>query len=113
MRRTDLRPKEKDERVSDIYLAVFRSGKFSIEVSAYGKNIPEPIKKIFAYSVSVEELKLSLSAVIGLSIILRNPENVLNLTKRLVSCVKGNVASADIDAAVLEYVDNGLEVLSN
>ena len=43
MRKTDLRPKEKDDCVEDIYLEVVHGGKFSIEVSVYGKNIPEPL----------------------------------------------------------------------
>lgn len=113
MRRTDLRPKEKDDCVEDIYLAVLHGGKFAIEVSAYGKNIPEPIKEIFTYSVSVEKLKLSISAVMGLSIILKSPENVLDFTKVLVPLVKGHVVSAGIAAAVLEYVEKKIEVLRN
>ena len=81
MRKTDLRPKEKDDHVKDIYLEVVHGGKFSIEVSVYGKNIPEPIKEVFTYSVSVEELKLSIRAVLWLSIILKSPKDVLDFTK--------------------------------
>ena len=113
MHRTDLRPKEKDDRVKDIYLEVLHGGKFSIEVSVYGKNIPEPIKETFAYSVSVEELKLSIRAVLGLSVILKNPKNVLDFTRGLVSCVKGHVSSADINTAVLESVEKELKALCN
>ena len=40
----DLRPKEKDTCAADMYLEVVHDGKFSIEVTVYGKNIPEPIK---------------------------------------------------------------------
>ena len=113
IRKTDLRPKEKDDCVLDIYLEVFHGGKFSIEVSVYGKNIPEPIKKVFTYSVSVEELKLSVRAVMGLDVILRDPETVLAFTKSLVSCVKRRVASADIDAVVLECVEKKVKALRN
>ena len=113
MRKTDLRPKEKDDHVEDIYLEVVHGGKFSIEVSVYGKNIPEPIKEIFAYSVSVEELKLSIRAVMGLGIILKSSENILDFTKGLVSCVKRHVASADINAAVLESVEKKVKALCN
>ncbi len=109
----DLRPKEKDTCAADMYLEVVHGGKFSIEVTVYGKNIPEPIKETFAYSVSVEELKLSISAVIGLSIILKSPENVLDFTKGLVSCVKGHMAIADINAAVLESVEKKVKALCN
>ena len=77
------------------------------------KFLPEPIKEIFTYSVSVEKLKLSISAVMGLSIILKSPENVLDFTKVLVSLVKGHVVSAGIAAAVLEYVEKKIEVLRN
>ena len=111
--KTDLRPKEKDDHVEDIYLEVVHGGKFSIEVSVYGKNIPEPIKEIFAYSVSVEELKLSIRAVMGLGIILKSSENVLDFTKGLVSCVKRHVANADINAAVLECVEKKVKALRN
>ena len=113
MRRTDLRPKEKEDCVKDIYLEVLHYGKFAIEVTVYGKNIAEPIKEIFAYSVSVEELKLSIRAVMGLGLILRNPENVLDFRNVLLSLVQGHVASTDIAAAVLEYVEKELEVLRN
>lgn len=113
MRKADLRPKEKDDRVSDIYLEVLHDGKFSIEVSVYGKNIPEPIKEAFTYSVSVEELKLSIRAVLGLGLILRSTEDVLNFTKRLVPFVKRHVASADINDAVLKCVDKKIEALRN
>ena len=113
MHRMDLRPKEKDDCVKDIYLEVLHGGKFSIEVSVYGKNIPEPIKETFVYSVSVEELKLSIRAVLGLSVILKNPKNVLDFTRGLVSCVKGHVSSADINTAVLESVEKELKALCN
>lgn len=113
MRRTDLRPKEKDDHVKDIYLEVVHGGKFSIEVSVYGKNIPEPIKEEFTYSVSVEELKLSIRAVLWLSIILKSPKDVLDFTKGLVSLVKRHVASADINAAVLEREEKELKALRN
>ena len=111
--KTDLRPKEKDDYVKDIYLEVSHGGKFAIEVTVFGKNIPDPIKEIFSYSVSVEELKLSIRAVTGLSVILKSPENVLDFTKGLISCIKGHVASADIDAAVLENVEKNLKTLYN
>ena len=113
MRKTDLRPKEKDDHVKDIYLEVVHGGKFSIEISVYGKNIPEPIKETFTYSVSVEELKLSVRAVMGLGIILRNPENILDFTKWLVSCIKKHVASTDVNAAVLECVEKKVKALCN
>ena len=113
MRKTDLRPKEKDDQVEDIYLEVVHDGKFFIEVSVYGKNIPDPITETFAYSVSVEELKLSIRAVMGLGVILKSHESILDFTKRLASCVKRHVASADINAAVLENVEKKLKTLYN
>ena len=113
MRKTDLRPKEKDDQVEDIYLEVVHDGKFFIEVSVYGKNIPDPITETFAYSVSVEDLKLSIRAVMGLGVILKSHENILDFTKRLASCVKRHVASADINAAVLECVEKKVKALCN
>ena len=95
------------------YLEVVHGGKFSVEVSVYGKNIPEPIKEIFTYSVSVEELRLSIRAVMGLTIVLRDTEIVLDFTKRLVSYVKRHVASADINDAVLKCVEKKVKSLHN
>lgn len=51
--------------------------------------------------------------MMGLSIILKSPENVLDFTKVLVPLVKGHVVSAGIAAAVLEYVEKKIEVLRN
>lgn len=113
MRKTALRPKEKEDHMEDIYLEVVHGGKFSIEVSVYGKNIPEPIQETFAYSVSVAELKLSIRAVMGLGIILKSSENILDFTKGLVSCVKRHVANADINDAVLECVEKKVKALRN
>ena len=49
--KTDLRPKEKDDCVEDIYLEVLHDGKFAVEVTVFGKNIPDPIKKnIYLFS---------------------------------------------------------------
>ena len=41
------------------------------------------------------------------------PKNVLDFTKRLVSCVKRHVARADINAAVLECVEKKVKALCN
>ena len=108
MHRTDLRPKEKDDRVKDIYLEVLHGGKFSIEVFVYGKNIPEPIKETFTYSVSVEALQLSVKNVIWLSIDVRKAEDVLLLIKWLVSQVKKHVSCADINAALLVLTERNM-----
>lgn len=109
----DLRPKEKDTCAADMYLEVVHGGKFSIEVTVYGKNIPEPIKKLFEYSVSVEELPLRVKSVIWLNMALRKPEDVLLCIKWLVSQIKKHVSSVDIDAAVFQCAEKKLQELDD
>lgn len=109
----DLRPKEKDTCAADMYLEVVHGGKFSIEVTVYGKNIPEPIKKLFEYSVSVEELPLRVKSVIWLNMALRKPEDVLLCIKWLVSQIKKQVSSVGIDAAVFQCAEKKLQELDD
>ena len=112
-RARDLRPKEKDDCAADMYLEVVHGGKFAIEVTVYGKNIPEPIKKLFEYSVSVEELPLRAKSVIWLNMALRKPEDVLLCIKCLVSQIKKHVSSMDIDAAVFQCAEMKLNELED
>ena len=112
MRKTDLRPKEKDDCVEDIYLKVLHDGKFAIEVTAFGKNIPEPIKEIFTYSVSVEELRLSAKNVLWLNLATRKAEDVLLCIKWLVYQIKNHVPCADINAELLKLSEERLQDLA-
>ena len=109
----DLRPKEKDDCAADMYLEVAHGGRFAIEVTVYGKNIPEPIKKLFEYSVSVEELSLRIKSVIWLNMALRKSEDVLLCIKWLVSQIKDHVPVADIDAAVFQCAEKKLQELED
>lgn len=109
----DLRPKEKDMCAADMYLEVVHGGKFTIEVTVYGKNIPEPIKKLFDYSVSVEELPLRVKSVIWLNMALRKPEDVLLCIKWLVLQIKNHVSSVDIDASVFQCAEKKLQELED
>ena len=109
----DLRPKEKDDCAADMYLEVVHGGKFAIEVTVYGKNIPEPIKKLFECSVSVEALPLRVKSVIWLNMALRKPEDVLLCIKCLVSQIKKHVSSMDIDAAVFQCAEMKLNELED
>ncbi len=111
MRRTDLRPKEKEDCVKDIYLEVLYGGKFAIEVTVFGKNIPEPIKEIFTYSVSVEELRLSAINVLWLNLATRKAEDVLLCIKWLVYQIKNHVPCADINAELLKLSEERLQDL--
>lgn len=112
MRKTDLRPKEKDDCVEDIYLKVLHDGKFAIEVTAFGKNIPEPIKEMFTYSVSVEELRLSAKNVLWLNLATRKAEDVLLCIKWLVYQIKNHVPCADINAELLKLSEERLQDLA-
>ena len=112
IRKTDLRPKEKDDCVKEIYLEVSHGGKFAIEVTAFGKNIPEPIKEIFTYSVSVEELRLSAKNVLWLNLATRKAEDVLLCIKWLVYQVKNHVPCADINAELLKLSGERLRDLA-
>ena len=112
IRKTDLRPKERDDYVKDIYLEVAHGGRFSIEVTVFGKNIPEPIKEIFTYSVSVEELRLSVKNVLWLNSVTRKAEDVLLCIKWLIYQVRNHVPCADINAELLKWSEKRLRDLA-
>lgn len=99
----NLRPKEIDICAADFFLEVLHDGEFSIEVMAYGKNIPEPIKYAFTCRVSVRELNMRPGIIQILDIALRNVQDTLDCIKWLVKKVSESVQEAEMNRLLRAY----------
>ena len=99
----NLRPKEIDTCAADLYLEVLHGGEFSIEVSVYGKNLPDPIKSSFTCCVSVREINVRPGVIQIVGIALRNVQDVLASIKWLRQKVNESVKEGEMNHLMLEY----------
>ena len=96
-----------DEKFSNIYKELLIDG-----LRVDWNKMQEPIKEIFTYSVSVEELRLSAKNVLWLNLATRKAEDVLLCIKWLVYQVKNHVPCADINAELLKLSEERLQDLA-